>query len=202
MPHPARIDATAITTEARRLLEEAGIEGVSMRELARRLGVRAPSLYFHVESRDDLLRELIALGLAELGEAMANVPPGPDVHDRFHAMAVAYANFGTGNPNLFALMFGPCPDERKVDSSLAQLASEPVLAAVRDLGVAENAVVDVAQALWALVHGYTVLALGGHFLLGGDPLRALLAAVDALIDGSRRAPVAAAARLSRSEPPR
>lgn len=48
------------------LADERGIEAVTMRELGRRLGVEAASLYNHVSSKDDLLTGMAALVLAEI----------------------------------------------------------------------------------------------------------------------------------------
>lgn len=183
MPHPARISSEAITSGARSLLEEHGVEGLSMRELARRLDVRAPSLYFHVEGRDDLIRLLITAGLRELGTMLTEadagaVGPGP----RLHAMADAYASFAFGSPQLFSLIFGPCPEERRAEDATAAAASEPLLAAVAEL-VPPGDVLDIAQAFWSLVHGYATLALSDQFRMGGDPRRAIHRSVDYLLAG-------------------
>lgn len=183
MPHPPRISSDAIVAAARPLLEEHGVEGLSMRELARRLDVRAPSLYFHVEGRDDLIRLLTTRGVRELGVMLtvanrAGAGPG----DRLHAMADAYANFAFASPQLFSLIFGPCPDERRAEDEAATAAAEPLLAAVAEL-VPEDDVLDIAQAFWSLVHGYTTLALSDQFRMGGDPRRAIHRAVDYLMAG-------------------
>ncbi len=158
-----------------------------MRELARRLGVRAPSLYFYVKSRDDLFRLLNTAGLRELGAILtvaANGARAPG--QRLHAMADAYASFGFASPQLFTLIFGPCPEERHADAGAAEAAAGPLLSAVGDLAPAED-VLDIAQAFWSLVHGYTTLALSEQFRMGGDPLRAIHRAVDYLLAGIRTA---------------
>lgn len=50
------------------LAEEVGFEGMSLREIARRVGLRAPSLYTYVASRDDLLDSLFMEGYLQLEE--------------------------------------------------------------------------------------------------------------------------------------
>ena len=47
-----------IAEEALRLVEEEGLEGLTTRKLAKRLGVEGPSLYNHIANRDDLLDEM------------------------------------------------------------------------------------------------------------------------------------------------
>jgi TetR/AcrR family transcriptional regulator, tetracycline repressor protein len=54
-PEPLRLSRDLIVDEAIRLLSEEGLDGVSLRKLGSRLGVRAPSLYWHVPDKNALL---------------------------------------------------------------------------------------------------------------------------------------------------
>ncbi len=54
-----------IVIAARELLEQEGIEGLSMRRIAERVGIRAPSLYKHLPDKRALEAALISDGLAE-----------------------------------------------------------------------------------------------------------------------------------------
>jgi hypothetical protein len=83
---------------------------------------------------------------------------------------------------LFTLIFGPCPEERRAEDEAAASASEPLLEAVVEL-VAREDVLDISQAFWSLVHGYTTLALSDQFRMGGEPHRAIHRAVDCLLAG-------------------
>ncbi len=60
-----RLDRTAIARAALDLMEEEGIDGVSTRRLAERLGVKGPSLYWHFKSKDELLAYMSGLMFAE-----------------------------------------------------------------------------------------------------------------------------------------
>ncbi len=182
MPLPARIRRDELLSTAAALLDDEGIDGVTMRELARRLGVRAPSLYFHVESRDDLLRELIGDALTRLGERLeAAARGGGDVRTRLHAMADAYIAFAEESPHRFALAFGPCPAERRPDDDLGARAAESVLAVATDLVGADRALF-FAEAVWSLVHGYTMLRLAEQFRINPDHDAGFRYSLDLLID--------------------
>jgi len=184
MPHPARIDLPEILAAAISLLEEDGPEGVTMRELARRLDVSAPSLYFHVESREDLFREMTTEGLRRFTRAMEVAgAAGGDARTRVRALAYAYIEFAERNRQLFSLVFGPCPDERRIDESLPAEASAPVLDLARDL-VGDARALFLAESLWAFVHGYTVLRLAGQFLLNPDHEAGFLFGLDLILDGA------------------
>ena len=66
-----------VVASAAGLADEIGFQGVTMGLLADRLGVRAPSLYKHVDGLADVQHRLATLTLAELGEAIvAALSPG------------------------------------------------------------------------------------------------------------------------------
>jgi TetR/AcrR family tetracycline transcriptional repressor len=69
------LDRQRIVTEAVALLDEAGLDGVTLRKLATRLGVQAPTLYWHLRNKADLVTALAETILeAEFAEV---APPGP-----------------------------------------------------------------------------------------------------------------------------
>ena len=58
-PARARLSRDSIVEEGIRLLGDDGLDGVSLRNLATRLGIRAPSLYWHVPDKDALLAAMM-----------------------------------------------------------------------------------------------------------------------------------------------
>jgi TetR/AcrR family tetracycline transcriptional repressor len=65
---------TAIVQAALDLLDEAGMDGLTVRALASRLGVQAPALYWHVPSKGALLDEMATLIWRRIGDVMAGLP--------------------------------------------------------------------------------------------------------------------------------
>src|SRR5690349_1759010 len=86
MPRPPKplLSRRGIAEEALRLVEDEGIEALTTRRLARRLGVQGPSLYNHVADRDDLLDEMTAV----IDE---HVDPSLLDHDDWRTGLVEYA---------------------------------------------------------------------------------------------------------------
>lgn len=72
-PPRAPVDRAAITATATALLNEGGVEAVTMRSLAGRLGVSAMALYHHVDDKDDVLRMVgdEVLGSVELPDPLS-----------------------------------------------------------------------------------------------------------------------------------
>jgi AcrR family transcriptional regulator len=101
---------------ARRQLAEVGAAGLSLREVARELGMVSSAVYRYVESRDELLTRLIieaydALG-AEAEQASADAAadsPGHDL-DRWVATASAIRRWSLDRPHEYLLLYGsPVP---------------------------------------------------------------------------------------------
>jgi len=71
---PAGLTKAAIVQAAFDLLDEAGIDGLTVRALAARLGVQAPALYWHVRSKQALLDEMATRVWRQIGEVMGGLP--------------------------------------------------------------------------------------------------------------------------------
>ncbi len=71
---PGGLTKPAIVQAALDLLDEAGMDGLTVRALASRLGVQAPALYWHVRSKQALLDEMATQIWWRIGEAMAVLP--------------------------------------------------------------------------------------------------------------------------------
>jgi len=67
-----------VVAEARRLLEEEGAESLTMRRLADRLGIRAPSLYKHLPDKTALEAAIIATGMEEAAVAFEAAVDGAE----------------------------------------------------------------------------------------------------------------------------
>jgi AcrR family transcriptional regulator len=70
------LDRERIVRTGLRLLGEVGLEGLTLRRLARELDVQAPTLYWHVKSKQELLDEMATAMLRDL-LAEGEAPPGP-----------------------------------------------------------------------------------------------------------------------------
>jgi AcrR family transcriptional regulator len=76
-----------IVTAALELLDDQGIDGLTVRALASRLDVRAPALYWHVRNKQELLDEMATEVMRRVAAAFAAVPPGAGWRDDLTAYA-------------------------------------------------------------------------------------------------------------------
>ena len=145
--------AREIVAVARELLEEEGSEGLSMRRIADRLGIRAPSIYKHFPDKQALEAALISAGFEEWADFAEEAVRGGD---RLAAVAWAYREFAKRHPHLYRLMTErPLPRERLIAGAEARAALPVVEAAGGDP--------DAGRAFWAFAHGMVILELNGRF---------------------------------------
>ena len=178
MPQPAApIPHTGLderlVQSALELLAQEGIEGLTLRSVARRAGVSHGAPARHFRSLKDLLAEVAARGFALLSEAIgksdALVPAEAGPMPRLAAAARAYLDCAIENAALFALMFRA----DALDPTNASFAREAPAAfdqLVRHVRAAQaqgwHADLDtrlLAGSLWASVHGLATLWSQGAF---------------------------------------
>lgn len=101
-----------ITRIGRRQLGEVGAAALSLRAVARELGVVSSAVYRYVANRDDLLTLLVVDAYAELGDEVeaAVERAGVAAVDRFAALARAVRLWAVREPSRYALLYGsPVP---------------------------------------------------------------------------------------------
>jgi AcrR family transcriptional regulator len=104
----ARAELTReITDTARRQLAESGAEGLSLRKVARELGLASSAIYRYFPSRDELLTALIVQAYDALGEAAEQAAGGSDGEvARWQAACAAVRGWALAHPREYALIYG------------------------------------------------------------------------------------------------
>jgi AcrR family transcriptional regulator len=156
--------AEAVAT-AREILEREGPDGLTMRRLAEAMGIRAPSLYKHIESKEELEALLMAEAFREMGaalhEAIVGLRKGGSRRKALTELASAYRRWALAHPHLYRLVTrGPLPREQ-LPEGLEAWTAEPVVVAV-------GGDPDRARAAWAFAHGMTILEIDGRFPSAAD----------------------------------
>jgi AcrR family transcriptional regulator len=151
--------AQQIVATARELVEEEGLDGLSMRRLADRLGIRAPSIYKHMSDKQAIENALISTVLEEQGARFAAAVSGSN--DPVGAFASAYRQFARGHPQLYRLVTQRRLDRDHLTPGAEERTRRPIVDAV-------GGDLDLARALWAFAHGMAILELDERFAPDAD----------------------------------
>ncbi|MET9137379.1 TetR/AcrR family transcriptional regulator [Streptomyces parvulus] len=150
--------AREIVAAARTLLEESGPAALTLRALADRLGIKAPSLYKHFPDKEAVETELVVqalTGAAEAMEAAEAREPG------LTGLARAYRAYALAHPHLYCLMTERPLPRASLPVGLEDRAAAPLM---RVCGGEQ----DLARSFWAFAHGMVVLEIHGRFPADAD----------------------------------
>jgi AcrR family transcriptional regulator len=188
----------ALLKAAETVLERDGLQGLTLRAVAREAGVSHAAPTHHFGDLTGLVSELAAIGFRQFNVAMADAgASGPSPLDKAMAKAKAYVAYARAHPGMYGLMFRterldmtrPSLHEA-AHASFAGLAGS-IGASRHEQISAESLSLDQAAAIaraWSLVHGFTMLLLDGRLT---DILRRLPEGTDAetLLDAMLRSTV-------------
>jgi AcrR family transcriptional regulator len=146
--------AREIVDATRGLLEEEGPDAVSMRRVAERLGIRAPSIYKHLPDKQALESAIVSAAFEEQAAAFAAAIDGSA--DPLASLAAAYRAFAHAHPHLYRLMTERPLQRDRLAPGVEERAARPLVDAV-------GGDRDHARAVWAFAHGMTILELDGRF---------------------------------------
>ena len=156
-----------------------GPDAVTLREVARRLGVSPAAIYRHVPDRDALLAEIAGIALRDLAQRMLDRVAQVEDDDprirsieRFGAIGRGYLDFAAEEPNMLAMAFLPI---RPPGNGVADDPNPwQVLADALDALVAAGAMPLERRAgaetiAWSAIHGFGTLRAGHAFDTSGEP---------------------------------
>lgn len=182
---------TALLREGLVLLDNEGIESVTIRAVARNAGVAHSAPANHFPSRNTMLTAIAAMIFAELAEmSIAAVTAMDDQPEQaIRAFADTWFQFAFDHPNRYQLLWqrqlvshedpGLEREMNRVYSTLLSILQR------NQMGRRVDAETD-AIAIWSMIHGYISLRLDGNFVAAKDSVSNLprnKAILLSLIDG-------------------
>jgi AcrR family transcriptional regulator len=186
----------ACIAEGLAIIASRGIENLSLREVARRLGVSHQAPYKHFPSRDHILAEIVARAFADFAHHLDKSPKSDDPDADLGAMGRAYLDYARSHPLEYRLMFGtPLPDSAQ-HPELMREASH-AFSLLRD-GLRRKAIArgrhrtddDItldALFIWSGLHGFSTIAASSAITTLGLDDRILVAGRERLFRGFGRA---------------
>jgi AcrR family transcriptional regulator len=180
-----RLRADLIAAADRLLARTGDLEGLSLRAVAREVGIATPSIYLHFPDKSALVLAVLSARFAELTEAVqAAVSRATGPAERLRAGCRAYCQFATEHPNAYRVLFGrlpaltprpPLPTVREGEAGAPVDAAVPTVLASQAGAVAFAVLIDgvsacmqagvapaddpfrVATNVWTALHGIVSL---------------------------------------------
>lgn len=152
------------------LLAEKGISGLSIREVARQIGVGHAAPYRHFSNKNELIEAIAAVGYRQLGKGceLAEKKFPDDPQEQLRDSGIRYLLYAAENPEIANIMFSgylsldDCGGELKVTADEALMAMVRIISNGQAAGIyGDSDSFDLTLASWSMVHGLSMLVISG-----------------------------------------
>jgi AcrR family transcriptional regulator len=177
----AGLNTDRVVAEASELIDEVGVDQLTLAALAARLGVRQPSLYKHVASLDALQRLISMRAKAEVADVLGRAAIGRARGDALVAIAHVWRDWAREHPGQYqAAQRGVAAGDAE-HAAVAQRTIDVLAAAMSGFGLDGDDAIDAIRAYRAALHGFVSLEADGGFALPVDIDRSFDRLVHALV---------------------
>lgn len=170
----------ALIAAGLQLLIEKGVNGLNLREVARRAGVTHAAPYRHFADKEALIAAIAEDGFQRLGERIrtAHTATTGDAATKLTTLGRAYITFALEEPDSFRLMFSHTIAHREQYPALytAAKAGFLLLQSIIEEGIAAGIFMcadsmALTKSVWSMVHGLATLLVEGQFPLDHNDLQ-------------------------------
>ena len=159
----------ALVDEALRTIRSGGVGGLTLRGVGATLGVSRTALYRHFADKGALLAAVAREGFRMLRlQTIEAWERGGRDWDAFESMGAAYVRFAVDNPAHYRVMFGgfvaasPDPELVREGSGAFQALVDAIVSLQKDGVMRADHPLQLAQFVWATVHGVAMLLIDGQ----------------------------------------
>lgn len=162
-----------------------GLEGFSMRKLAREVGVTAPALYRYYEGKEHVILDVVREAYREFSGSLYQALEGRTPAERLSRAGQGYLDFALEHPRWYQMVFispeqlgvTDVPEELEAQGCAIHQFWVDRLRECMDAGLLkEDDPTQVGLTMWAHFHGMITLYQTGHLEMGEDDFRAMLRA--------------------------
>lgn len=164
----------ACLSEALAIVARDGLEHLSLREVARRLGISHQTPYRHFKSRDHLLADVVARAYHDFALVLKQNADMPDAEAALAGMGIAYLDYAAREPLSYRLMFGtplPPPAQHPNMMNEARHAFDLLIRALErhhmplsnGRTVSRQTIEHDALFVWSTLHGFASIRASSAF---------------------------------------
>ncbi|MCY9377168.1 WHG domain-containing protein [Bacillus sp. T17B1] len=171
-----------IVDAAAEIADQEGLNGVTLAALSKKMNVRSPSLYNHINGLQAIRTELAVSGLTKLYDQMADAVTVQKGDSALLSLAQAYVDFAVENPGYYEAALLKIQDKR------AEIVSDQIVRLVANLLIengyaSEKTAIHATRGLRSLLHGFTALMAKETFEREEDILESLSFSIRTFLAG-------------------
>lgn len=168
--HHGNLRLALIDAAVEQIIAE-GVEKLSLRGLARAVGVSQTAPYRHFEDKNHLLAEIATQTFGQLYDAtITKLVPGASATHNIVQTGTEYLRFARANPERYKMIFGPTIQNRMDYPNMIEngercfgILIDLVEQGIKDGDILEGCALIQANMLWTQVHGLSSLVIDGFY---------------------------------------
>lgn len=145
------------------IIEEEGLHALSARELAKKLHIRAASLYNHIKNMDELHTNIGCYAIGELKRVQTEAIEGLYRDEAVSALAQAYYRFGKERPEIYKIILSLPMVKNDVLQAATGDIVEPIMAVLNGYDLTQEERMHMQRVLRSIMHGFLSQEEAGCF---------------------------------------
>ena len=178
-----RVTKAAVIQTASDIADKDGLNNVSLKVVAEKLNIRTPSLYNHIGSLDDLLREVAHSGMRAMNERMVQAAIGNIGDVAIKAVSIEYLNYMIEHPGVYETIQWATWHGTEETGTIFGNYISLLSTLIRSCNFNPDSTSEILNLLTGILHGYTTLQLRYAFENPDEVRKALVNAVDTVLLG-------------------
>lgn len=161
------INNELIIRTAADITNRVGLENLSLKMIAKELNIKAPSLYNHISSLDEIKQEMMIYGWREMEDKIIDSAVGVSGYEALRSMCNAFYEYATNNKGMFsAMLWYNKYDDDKKDGATTKLF-DIVFRIMRSLNITDDNINHIIRTLRSFLEGFSLLVNNNAF---GNPI--------------------------------
>lgn len=179
------LDLNTILDTAANIVDTQGIDQITLASLAKKLNIRPPSLYNHVEGLNDLKKKLAIYSIKLLYNELTQAAIGRSGDDAVRAVGKAYTAFATSHPGLYeASLQAPTSQDDEDEYTLtSNKIVELLVRVLQAYDLDDEMAIHAIRGLRSILHGFISLKQKGAFGLPLDTEESFRLLIDTFLTG-------------------
>lgn len=158
-----RVSKKMIIQTASDIADKNGLNSVSLKTVADKLNIKTPSLYNHIKSLAELLREVAHNGMRVMNERMSKVAIGKTGIEAIQLIFIEYLNYMIEHPGIYETIQWAGWNGTEETSIIFNDYLSLLTILIQSCNLNEDKTTEILNMLTGIIHGYTTLQLKNAF---------------------------------------
>ncbi|MDP4268295.1 MAG: TetR-like C-terminal domain-containing protein, partial [Bacteroidota bacterium] len=155
----------------------------SLKVVAEKINIRTPSLYNHITSLDDLLREVAHKGMRTMNDQMAYTAIGNSGDKAIKAISIDYFNYAIAHPGIYETIQWAHWHGNSETAAIFDNYKALIVKLILSCNLKKHNTDEILSLLMSMLHGYSSMELGKALMSPEEAIKGLINSIDTVLLG-------------------